>query len=151
MLLNKLMVLVICDESTKQPCRFALANPTFVSLRDHLAREQFRIAEDQMNSREKENQTLKILSKRESTRTEAVPVPETPIEVPDDPEAGSNEPAEPEIADEAEPPLRRSTWTTAGKHGNLHREPCSTVNINALVAFHLVNLILRTLKMYKQF
>ena len=74
--------------------------------------------------------------KRGSTRTDAVPVPEIPTEVPDDPEAGSDEPAEPEIADE-EPPLRRSRWTTTGKHGNLHKEPRSTVNINSLEAFHL--------------
>jgi len=92
--------------------------------------------------------------KDKSTRIDPVPVPEAPTEVLDDPKADSNEPAEPEIvdeADEAEPSLPRSSQTTAGKHGNLYKEPRSTVNINSLVPFHLVNLILRPLKMHKQY
>lgn len=88
--------------------------------------------------------------KRRSARTNPVPVPETPAEVLDDPGAGSDEPTEQEVADEAQPPLRRSGRTTAGKHGNLHNEPRSTVNINSLAAFHLVNLILGTLKSNKR-
>ena len=112
--------------------------------------------------REIESDTEDIIipvPKRGKTRTDSVPVPDTPTEVPEDLEAGSDGPAEPEIADEAEPeiadeaeqPLRRSSRTTAGKHGNLHKEPRSTVQINSLVAFHLVNLILIALRTHKQY
>ena len=88
--------------------------------------------------------------KRQSARTDPVPVPKTPAEDLDDPGASSNEPTKPKVTDEAQLPLRRSRRTTAGKHGNLHNEPRSTVNINSLEAFHLVNLILRTLKTNRQ-
>ena len=150
MLLNELMVPVTCDESTEQPCRFAASEPRIrqpVRLSSKRTLQNSR--ETEAFQREGESDTEEIViavPKRQGTRTDPVPVPATPIEVPDNPEAGSDEPAGPEAADEAQPPLRRSRRTTAGKHGNLYNEPRSTVNINSLVAFHLVNLILRTLK-----
>lgn len=73
--------------------------------------------------------------KRQSGRTNPVPVPETLAEVLDDPGAGSDEPTEQDVADGAQPPLRRSSRTTAGKHGNLHNEPRSTVNIKLFSSF----------------
>ena len=103
--------------------------------------------------REGESDTKEIViavPKRQSTRTDPVPVPETPTEVLDDPGASSNEPTEPEVADESQLSLQRSRRTTAGKHGNLLNDSRSAVKINSLVPFNLVNLILRTLKKNKQ-
>ena len=146
---------MICEEFTETAMQICPSEPAYICqpVRPSSKRTVPNSREIDELQRERESDIKDIIIavlNRQSTRTDPVPVPKAP-EVLDDPKADSDRPAEPEIADEAKPPLRRSSRTTAGKHGNLHKEPRSTVSTNSLVAFHLVNLILRTLKTYKQY
>ena len=72
---------------------------------------------------------------------------ETPVPVPDVPAEGHDVNADEEAVEDKEPdpPPRRSTRSTAGKHGNPNREPRSAASMNSVAALHLVNFILRNL------
>ena len=92
MLLNELMVLVICKESTEQPCRFAPVN-ICQPVRSSNKRTVQKCRELDEVHREKESDAKDIniaVPKRQSTRTDPVHVLEAPTDVLDDLKADSN-------------------------------------------------------------